>query len=183
MKRREAMRNVALIFGGALSVSPLAVIQQGCTRSKEAVVGVFTEEDAQLLAEIGDIIIPETPDSPGAKATGIGPLIVTMLEDCYSQEDREKVSHLLSYLKGDHSFLEISSEEQVRVIGDVDRQVYGEAATIDEQVSSGYKITKELTLMGYFSSEAGATQALEYVQIPGRYEGCVNLKPGQKAWA
>ncbi|MCU0354758.1 MAG: gluconate 2-dehydrogenase subunit 3 family protein, partial [Cytophagales bacterium] len=32
-------------------------------------------------------------------------------------------------------------------------------------------------------SEIGATQALEYVPVPGRYEGCIDLKPGQKSWA
>lgn len=183
MNRRDAMRNVALLFGGALSVSTLTVFQQGCTRSKEAVAGVFTEEDIQLLAEIGDIIIPETPDSPGAKSAGIGPLIVTMLEDCYSQEDREKVSSLLVHLRNEAQFPDASPEEQVKIIGDIDSKVYGKDSVIDEKLAGGYKITKELTLMGYFSSEVGATQALEYVQIPGRYEGCVDLKPGQKAWA
>jgi hypothetical protein len=42
---------------------------------------------------------------------------------------------------------------------------------------------KELTLWGFFSSEIGATQALRYVAIPGRYEGCIPYKKGDKAWA
>jgi len=42
---------------------------------------------------------------------------------------------------------------------------------------------KELTLFGFFTSEPGMTEVLEYVEIPGRFEGCVELKPGQKAWA
>lgn len=46
-----------------------------------------------------------------------------------------------------------------------------------------YFTMKDLTMLGYFTSEPGATQALEYVPVPGRYEGCIDLKPGQKAWA
>jgi len=46
-----------------------------------------------------------------------------------------------------------------------------------------YRILKELTLLGFFTSEPGATKALAYVKVPGRYEGSVPLKPGQKAWA
>ena len=46
-----------------------------------------------------------------------------------------------------------------------------------------FKLVKELTVLGYFSSEIGCTQALEYIKIPGRYEGVVKLKDGQKAWA
>lgn len=46
-----------------------------------------------------------------------------------------------------------------------------------------FTLLKDLTLTGYFTSEIGCTQALEYIAVPGRYDGCVPLKPGQKAWA
>jgi hypothetical protein len=46
-----------------------------------------------------------------------------------------------------------------------------------------FGMMKQLTLLGYFSSEIGATQALRYVAIPGKYEGCVPYKKGDRAWA
>lgn len=46
-----------------------------------------------------------------------------------------------------------------------------------------FKLMKELTLLGYFTSEVGAKNALAYVAIPGRYDGCVKMTPGQKVWA
>jgi len=46
-----------------------------------------------------------------------------------------------------------------------------------------FRMMKELTLWGYFTSEAGATKALRYVAVPGRYEGCIDYKKGEKAWA
>ena len=183
MNRRDAMKSVAVLFGSALSVSTLAVFQQGCTRSKDAVMGVFSEEDAQMMAEIGDIIIPETPDSPGAKAAGIGAFMVKMLEDCYTQEDREKVSIALVYLESEKEFSSLKADDKVNIISDLDSQVYANENGLDEGLVRGYKIIKELTLFGYFSSEAGATQALRYKLVPGRYEGCIDLKPGDKAWA
>ena len=42
---------------------------------------------------------------------------------------------------------------------------------------------RQLTVTGYFISEIGATQALEYLPIPGQFLGDVPMKPGQKAWA
>ena len=42
---------------------------------------------------------------------------------------------------------------------------------------------KELTTTGYFTSEIGATQALEYLPIPGKFDGCMPLSPNQKTWA
>ena len=43
---------------------------------------------------------------------------------------------------------------------------------------------KQLTLWGYFSSEVGAKQALAYLPVPGRYEGCLTIDQATtKAWA
>jgi hypothetical protein len=42
---------------------------------------------------------------------------------------------------------------------------------------------KELSLLGYFTSEIGATQALVYEESPGKWEPCIPYKPGQKAYA
>jgi hypothetical protein len=43
---------------------------------------------------------------------------------------------------------------------------------------------KELTLLGYYTSEVGATKELRWVPVPGRFEGCVPLaKVGGRAWA
>jgi hypothetical protein len=58
-----------------------------------------------------------------------------------------------------------------------------EARKKNEPTTPFFALMKELTLLGYFTSEIGATKALAYVQIPGRYDGCVKLEKGQKAWA
>ena len=42
---------------------------------------------------------------------------------------------------------------------------------------------KELTLLGFFTSEAGATQVLQYNQVPGPFKGCVPLAEVGKQWA
>lgn len=49
----------------------------------------------------------------------------------------------------------------------------------------GYYFTmmKELTLLGYFTSEIGCTQARRYVETPGKFEGCIPYAKGDKAWA
>ncbi|MFN9666692.1 MAG: gluconate 2-dehydrogenase subunit 3 family protein, partial [Bacteroidota bacterium] len=52
-----------------------------------------------------------------------------------------------------------------------------------EEPAHYFRMMKELTLWGYFTSEIGATQALRYVAVPGKYEGCIPYKKGDKAWA
>jgi hypothetical protein len=42
---------------------------------------------------------------------------------------------------------------------------------------------KQLTLWGYFTSKIGATQALQNVPVPGRYDGNAPYVKGEKAFA
>jgi len=46
-----------------------------------------------------------------------------------------------------------------------------------------YIMMKQLTLLGYFTSKEGATQALRYSPVPGKYDGSFPYKKGDKAWA
>ena len=46
-----------------------------------------------------------------------------------------------------------------------------------------FAIARDLTILGFFTSEVGATQAYEFVEIPGRYDGDMKMKPGQRVYA
>ena len=60
----------------------------------------------------------------------------------------------------------------------------GAATAVTEDKPAHYfRMMKELALLGYFTSEKGATQAQRYIETPGRYDPCVPYTPGEKAWA
>lgn len=46
-----------------------------------------------------------------------------------------------------------------------------------------FTMLRNLTLLGYFTSEPGATKALRYLQTPGYYSGEVPYNTGDKSWA
>ena len=46
-----------------------------------------------------------------------------------------------------------------------------------------FRMMKELTLLGYYTSEAGATRELRYEPVPGRYDGCVPFTTIGRTWA
>lgn len=46
-----------------------------------------------------------------------------------------------------------------------------------------FSMLKELTLLGFFTSEPGTTKALRYVAIPGKYDPCLPYTKGDKGWA
>ncbi|MDT7855769.1 gluconate 2-dehydrogenase subunit 3 family protein [Rubrivirga sp. S365] len=46
-----------------------------------------------------------------------------------------------------------------------------------------FRQLKELTLAGYYTSEAGATEELQWLAVPGRYDADVPLSDVGRAWA
>lgn len=190
MNRRDAVRNVAIIMGGALTASTLTVMLDGCnTGPKQGKGPEFTEDEKKMVSRIADVIIPRT-DTPGAVDAGVPAFIVMMMQECYPGDDQKAFHDGLAafdkFCKDGHgnSFLKLAADKQEAAVADLDKTVLGQK---DKAAKKGdlsfYRTFKELTLLGFFTSEPGATKTLRYVQIPGRYDGCVPYKEGEKAWA
>jgi hypothetical protein len=58
-----------------------------------------------------------------------------------------------------------------------------DAANKPDASTHYFRMMKELTLLGYFTSEIGCTQAQRYVESPGRFEACLPYKAGERSWA
>lgn len=175
MNRREAVKRVTVMMGGILAAPLMAGVMGQVTNTGESIT-ISAEQEA-FLAEIADIIIPTT-DTPGAKAAGVEKFIVRVMRDCYKKDDQEKFYTGLAKLDADSQAkfgkgfvgLDLSQKnEMVKLL------------TVNDKPF--FQRMKELTVTGYFTSEIGATKALEYLPIPGKFEGCIPLKPNQKAWA
>lgn len=175
MNRREAVQRVALMMGGVLA-APLMAGVMGQVTNTGTNVAVTAEQEA-LLAEVADIIIPTT-DTPGAKAAGVEKFIVRVMRDCYKKEDQDKFYAGLAKLDADSQtkfgkgFIALDTAQKNEMV---------KLSTTEDKPF--FLRMKELTVTGYFTSEIGATKALAYLPIPGKFEGCVPLKPKQKAWA
>jgi hypothetical protein len=59
----------------------------------------------------------------------------------------------------------------------------GAAAITADTPAHYFRMMKELALLGYFTSEIGYTQAMRYVESPGRFDPCAPYTPGEPAWA
>lgn len=46
-----------------------------------------------------------------------------------------------------------------------------------------FRTIKELTLLGYYTSQVGATRELKYAQVPGRFDGCIPFASVGRAWS
>jgi len=189
MTRREAILRVSAVFGGAALVGQAAMLALPETGEAMTPNLLFNRADVALLDEIAETILPET-DTPGAKAAGVGPFIAMMVVDSYYDADRRIFRHGLRTINersrdayGD-DFMAIDATERTALLNELDAEQHAYMATkADDEPSHFFRMMKELTLLGYFTSEIGYTQAMRYVETPGRFEPCVKLSPGDKTWA
>jgi hypothetical protein len=183
MKRRKALKLTAAICGGTIAGS--GYFLSGC-KNNETTKGLFSAEDIALMDDIGETILPATADSPGAKAARIGDFMKTIVTDCYSEKEQQAFLQGLGEIKRladevyQHPFRELTPSEKKDLLSGLDR----DAPDIEgEEIPHYFSMMKQLTIWGYFTSEPGATRALRYNPVPGRYLACIPYKVGDKAWA
>jgi hypothetical protein len=187
MNRREAIARVSLILGGTIIGSDLFIA--GCKSDHKEVANLLNKDSVAFLNEISETILPET-STPGAKAANVGGFMLNMVNDCYTSEDRSIFIKGLSAIKAKskadygHNFTEITAEQRQELLTKLDvEQKRHTNSKVQNSPNHYFRMMKELTLLGYFTSEIGCTQALRYVAIPGKYIGCIPYKKGDKAWA
>ena len=188
MNRRDALSRVALIMGG--TVIGAEAFLSGCkTATKYGESLNFTPEDIAYLNEIAETIIPAT-STPGAKDAKVGEFMTVIVKDCYEEKDQKAFLEGMTKLdeasqkKNSNSFMESTPEQRKALLVDLDKEATAlNKSKKPEDPSHYFSAFKQLTLWGYFTSEPGATKALRYVAVPGRYEGCIPYKKGDKAWA
>lgn len=187
MQRRQAIQNVALLLGGTL-VGGKLFLAGGCKPATPTIEGLFTPEMQALLGEIAETILPAT-STPGAKEAGVGEFIPVMVKDCYDATHQKVFMDGLGSLeklskeKYGNGFMKISAEQRTELLTQLDKEQQAYHKTKQEDAPPHYfRLMKELTLLGFFTSEVGATKALRYVAVPGRFEGCIDYKKGDRAW-
>jgi len=146
MDRREAVKSVAFLMGGALSATTIGVFLDGCTTpSANKGANLFSADQEAMVTEIADIIIPNTK-TPGAKAAGVGPWIAMMIKECYPQEAQDAFVKGLEDLdkrskkEFDNPFLKISVKQRGQLLGKVrDETVAAQKAENAKTAAEGKK--------------------------------------------
>ena len=193
MDRREAIKRTAWLMGGVVSAPAIMGVLKGCTAkpSIDWKPQFLTDDEAGIVSQVAEIIIPKT-DTPGAKEVGVPSFIDIMVKDCYKKEDQDRFRDGLKAFNdaaekeyGD-PFVELDEADQLAFTKKIhDEAVKAEQTTKPAPPRPFILTAKELTMLGYFTSEVGATQVLQYEAVPGRYDGCIPLTEAGngKTWA
>jgi len=187
MNRRDAITRVGLILGGTVIGAEFFI--SGCKSTSKKVNELFDEDNVAFLNEVGETILPAT-SSPGAKAADVGSFMALMVQDCYKPADQKIFVKGIADLddackkKFDKKFMEADAKQRTELLTALDAEQKAYTKTKKPEDPNHYfRMMKELTLLGFFTSKPGATQALRYIAVPGKYDGNFPYKKGDKAWA
>ena len=189
--RREALRRVSAMLGGVALIGGSSLIAACSNDRKPAeqavaagnTIGEFTPQDVAFLDEVADTILPTT-STPGAKAAKTGAFMALMVTDTYEPKDQQTFRDGMKQLEeasqkaNNATFMKSTPEQRLALLTTLDRE-----ANADNAVTHYFRMMKQLTLLGYFTSEIGCTMAMRYIESPGRYDPCAPYAPGEKSWA
>ncbi len=172
-------------MGGMLSATTLTAVLSHCSskKSQDITNGLqfFKQDQFATLMQVVERIIPTT-DSPGAIEAKVPEFIDLMLAECYNSDQQQLFNN------GFKSFIDLLNQQENADSKEVIQQQLEnfekEMKWNDKENDASFFIrtVKELTLLGYFTSKEGASEALRYIPVPGRFDACIPLDD-EPAWA
>ncbi|MBN8589657.1 MAG: gluconate 2-dehydrogenase subunit 3 family protein [Rhodothermia bacterium] len=200
MQRRKAIKNTSLLIGGLLAVPGLGILTGFSSNPHDhhharsvlvkpagdipfAPKALSSAQNECLIAAT-ERLIPTT-DTPGAKEARVNEYIDRLLAQWMKEDEKNRFLAGLEGLdrraqtKYQKSFEALQESEQDELL-----QFYAQSATAgNSEEGRFFRELKALTLEGYYTSEIGATQELQYSASHGTYVADAPLSQIGRAWA
>lgn len=147
-----------------------------------------------FIAEICETIIPRT-DTPGAKDAHVEDYVINAVRMHMSRADTNEFIDGLKDLEkycSDHfkkSFISCDANQRLNAFHKMESTElfysFPKVKKIKRRLTGKTfsELIKDLTAIGYCTSETGATMGLRYDHIPVDFIPCTPMRKGQKSWA
>ena len=193
LNRRALLKAIGVTAGVAISSSCQRALESGADLSAPPLNGSLSEDQLEVVSTLAEIIIPET-DTPGAIAAGVPEFIHQIVIDWYTPAEQQIFLDGLGELDTvatahwSAPFGELDAEQQSRVLAELEppSEGDGQGLTTMPAGASGdlpfYLKLKELTVLGYYTSQAAAGTELDYQPVPGHYDGDARFEEVGRQW-
>lgn len=185
LARRDILKRAAWLLGGALSAPAALAILQGCSaRDTPAAAGwqpkFFQGDEARVVTAVADIIIPHT-DTSGALDANVPAFIDTVMAAVHTPEQQR-------HFRGGCAEFAARKDDRGKPFLDQERgaqtsavkQALEAALAADAQPRPFILTARELTLLGFYTSQPGITENMEYQAVPTAFHGCVPVSQMKK---
>jgi Gluconate 2-dehydrogenase subunit 3 len=187
MKRRDALKLLAAAAALPLLSHNAFSLFRAVHEDLPKTAGLQTLNPHQnaTVTTISELIIPET-DTPGAKAARVNEFIDVILTDWYDDEERANFLAGLTDVDTNSQklfgkdFIRATPEQQTQMLIELDNEMVRSQKAVpppNPEEEKFFESMKQLTLIGYYTSEIGFEQELHESIIPPRHAGCEPLAP------
>jgi hypothetical protein len=197
VNRREILKIAAVMLGAGLSGSLSQNVLAGLVPTSKPLGKPFTAKTRKHVAILAEMIIPKT-DTPGAIEAGAPAFIEMMVSDWFNDGEQKiffaGLASLDDYCKTNFSKEFVACDEAQRTLALKDSEksaltYKGNAPAVDisqkyvDPDTPFFSKLKELTVLGYFTSEIGSKQVLSYNPMPMTYDGDYDFSETGRQWS
>lgn len=193
MNRRQALKNIGLGMGYAMTAPAVLQLLQSCKTEPEKWQPVFFSPDqGEVVKRLVNLILPETESSPGALSVNVPEFLDFFVSKVYTGEEQNNykkvVNAIMEELRETKSLDKLADEDYDKLLA--------KYLKADNLTSDGFK-DRDLAVFAaivklrdhavwvYKTSEQIGENVLAYDPVPGQLSGCVNLKETTdgKSWS
>jgi len=185
MKRRDILQHIAILTGASVLGADRFL---GGAWNRTFAAEIFSAADIAFFDEVAETILPRTT-TPGAKDAKVGAFIASYATQCYDEDDQQLLKkgiealNLASKTAYNKPFLGLDAAQRQALLTPIANTARRQSQEDEAHSLAYFTRLHQLTMVGFFTSELGATKVLRYVPTPGKYEGCIPYEKGAKSWA
>lgn len=211
MERRKALKNIGLSLGSLTMSSAVVTLIQSCTQEKKVSWNpvFFSPDEADIVSKTLEVMIPKTPDVPGATDLNLAQFIDGYLDVISTEKEKT------AFKAGVEQYLSTTLEKSGKNVstdlteGDIEKRVAHyfkadaenkkkwnmevvaskkEGAQLPSDDAVNFFVLNSLRNRGieaFKVSKIIGEEVLAYDPIPGAQKGCVDLQEvsGGRAWS
>ena len=187
--RRQFLKRLGALVGTATATQLVsacnwssALKYQRGDRTPAATGKLFNEQEMATLYAVCDTVLPRT-DTPSGGELDCHGFIEHQLLNCHSAQQQADSQAILAKIEWvatqqqGASFVLLEPDAQHQQLVDVEQ-----GREFSGQDQTRFTFLKGLMVFGYFTTEVGATQALNYQAVPGGFRGSIPYNEQSKAW-
>jgi hypothetical protein len=171
MDRRKAIKNLAIVSGGLITL-PQWIVSCGVSYTTIHQTS-FSIAEQKILATITDTIIP-AGNSIGALSVGVDKFLQKLIDDCYEKDVQDNVKTQLKGLdesaKAAHkkSFTDCKQAQREELLLKL-------SSSEDKAQKDFFNLMKSETIRGFDTSQKVMQDYFGYKVAPGHYYGSIDV--------
>lgn len=177
MNRRKAIKNIAIVSGGLITLPQWMV---SCGMSDTTIHQTsFSIAEQKILASITDTIIP-AGNSIGALSVGVDKFLQKLIDDCYEKDLHDNVKAQLKALEDSakatnkKSFTDCMQAQRQELLLNL-------SSSAKKEEKDFFDLVKSETIRGFNTSQKVMQEYLGYKVAPGHFYGSVDVNTSDHA--